>query len=115
MVDDLFPFAWWDPGEVNAAEKAAEGSSLETFLMTSILEGCLALGGFSVKYNSEETKECQAMVNMKHSLYEVLTFNRELAGETEGQTFPGMHLTDILKSDNTWELQEKRQHMKLNS
>ena len=47
MVDDLFPFAWWDPGEVNAAEKAAAGSSLESFLMTSILEGCLALGGFS--------------------------------------------------------------------
>lgn len=59
MVDDLFPFAWWDPGEVNAAEKAAAGSSLETFLMTSILEGCLALGGFSVKYNSGETQECQ--------------------------------------------------------
>ena len=47
MVDDLFPFAWWDPGEVNAAEKAAAGSSLESFLMTSILEGCMALGGFS--------------------------------------------------------------------
>lgn len=61
---------------MNAAEKAAEGSSLETFLMTSILEGCLALGGFSVKYNSEETKECQIMV--KHSIDEVLTFNKEL-------------------------------------
>ena len=46
MVDTLFPFAWWDP-EVNAAEKAAAGSSLEIFLMTSIFEGCLALGGFS--------------------------------------------------------------------
>lgn len=43
---------------MNVAEKAAE-SSLETFLITSILEGCLAPGGFSVKYNSEETKECQ--------------------------------------------------------
>ena len=32
---------------MNAAEKAAAGSSLKTFLMTSILEGCLALGGFS--------------------------------------------------------------------
>lgn len=58
MVDTLFPFAWWDPDEVNAAEKAAAGSSLETFLMTSIFEGCLALGGFSVKYKSGDTKEC---------------------------------------------------------
>ena len=41
---------------MNAAEKAAAGSSLKTFLMTSILEGCLALGGFSVKYNSGEQK-----------------------------------------------------------
>ena len=41
---------------MNAAEKAAAGSSLETFLMTSILEGCLALGGFSVKHNSGEQK-----------------------------------------------------------
>ena len=32
---------------VNAADKAAAGSSLRTFLMTSILEGCLAVGGFS--------------------------------------------------------------------
>lgn len=92
---------------MNAAEKAAEGSSLETFLMTSILEGCLALGGFSVKYNSEETKKCQIMVNMKHSLYEVLAFNKELTAECEGQTFSGTHLTDILKNDTTWKLQEK--------
>lgn len=59
MVDTLFPFAWWDP-EVNAAEKAAAGSSLEIFLMTSIFEGCLALGGFSVKCKSGDTKGGQS-------------------------------------------------------
>ena len=45
MVDDLLSFTWWDPGEVNTAEKAAARSFLEMFLMASILEGCLAWGG----------------------------------------------------------------------
>lgn len=56
MVVALLPFARWETGDVNAAEKAAEGSSFETFLMTSILVGCLALGGFSVKTEQEILK-----------------------------------------------------------
>lgn len=47
MVVALLPFESWGPGDVNAAEKATAESSFETFLMTSILVGCLALGGFS--------------------------------------------------------------------
>jgi hypothetical protein len=83
----LFPFAWWDPEEVNAAEKAAAGSSLEIFLMTSIFEGCLALGGFSVKYKSRDTKEGHT-TRKTNSLNNILTFNIGDEVETRGQILP---------------------------
>lgn len=57
----LLPFESRGPGDVNAAEKAA-GSSFETFLMTSILVGCLALGGFSSK-----TKEKCSLIPPKNA------------------------------------------------
>lgn len=45
----LEPLADRGPALAKPAEKAALGSSLDTFLMTSILDiACLALGGFSV-------------------------------------------------------------------
>lgn len=46
----LLPLAGRTEALVKAAEKTAPESSLETFLMTSILEtGCLVLGGFSAE------------------------------------------------------------------
>lgn len=84
---------------MNAAEKAAAGSSLETFLMTSILEDCLAPGGFSVKYNSGDTKGCQTywLTGNTVILGSHFQLNRELTVETEGQTFPGVHLKNSQK------------------
>lgn len=44
----LEPLAGRGPALAKPAENAALGSSLDTFLMTSILDiACLALGGFS--------------------------------------------------------------------
>lgn len=109
MFDSLFPFAGWDPGEVNAAEKAAAGSSLETFLMTSILEVCLAPGGFSVKYNHGGIKQCQ---NYRWTESTVV--------KKASLSIKSWHLTDTLKSDTTWELYKEMsvlliKHLILNS
>lgn len=99
MVDTLFPFAWWDPDEVNAAEKAAAGSSLETFLMTSIFEGCLALGGFSVKYKSGDTHKKSHLVSNTEKFNSLSCNIGSDEVETKGQTLPCVHLTNTLKNN----------------
>lgn len=48
-METLEPLAGRGPALAKPAENAALGSSLDTFLMTSILDiACFALGGFSV-------------------------------------------------------------------
>lgn len=61
----LEPLAGRGPALAKPAENAALGSSLDTFLMTSILDiDCLALGGFSVT----EADTYISVQRMSHSL-----------------------------------------------
>lgn len=83
----LLPFARCGTGDVNAAEKAAAGSSLETFLMTSILVGCLALGGFSIKAQREKNlrkkrKKPQEFDNTLFSLHFKSPFQKQRCWES---------------------------------
>lgn len=52
----LLPLVGKAPAIANPAEKAVLGSSLETFLITSILDTiCLPLGGFSETENNKKS------------------------------------------------------------
>lgn len=57
----LLPLVGKTPVVANPAEKAVLGSSLETFLITSILDTiCLPLGGFSATCRERKgIKPCQ--------------------------------------------------------
>lgn len=60
----LLPLVGKAPAVANPAEKAVLGSSLETFLITSILDTiCLPLGGFSGTGNNKGRAQ-----NCKHLL-----------------------------------------------